>query len=188
MDTLDHQSKLLDPIETLQDCLTMTWSEMCRIFDTTSFLPDLQSIFNQVDLGDACIAAEQILVNLLLDIMENVSRFSPWYKQPPRAFGLTSYRDVKSNRVQWILAPEAQKKWELTLNKLEQLLMTYRGIYQAVILVDGLMARSTPSDPQVFASCECDPPHTIQLKKSIVEQTEVICDHCKHPYKILTQI
>lgn len=186
MDTLDHQSKLLDPIEAFQECLAIAWAEMCRNFDTTSYIPELQSIFNQVNLEDACVAAEQILVNLLLEIMENVSRFSPWYKQPPRAFGLTSYRDVKTNRVYWILAPEAQKKWEKILYKLEQLLMTYRGIYKAVLLVDGLMARSTPTDPQVYASCECDPPHTIQLKRSIVEQAEVICDHCKHPYKILT--
>ncbi len=151
MDILDHQPKLQDPIEALQTCLTMAWSEMCRNFDTSSYLPELQAIFDRVDLGDACVAAEQILVNLLLEIMENVSRFSPWYKQPPRAFGLTSYRDTKTNRIHWILAPEAQRRWEPVLANLERLIMTYRGIYKAVILFNGLMMICTTADPQVYA-------------------------------------
>ncbi|MFZ5809222.1 MAG: hypothetical protein ACOY16_08060 [Chloroflexota bacterium] len=185
MDTLDHKSKTLDPIESLQECLVNAWMEMCRTFDTSSSLPDIQAIFAGVDLRDACVAAEQILVNLLLEIMESVSRFSPWYKQPPRAYGLTTYRDARTQRVTWILAPEAHQRWELVLNTLEQLLLNYRGIFQAVILVDGLMSRATPADPQVLASCQCDPPHTIQLKRSIVEQAEVVCDHCKQPYHLL---
>lgn len=181
---MDHHKEAIDPIEVMHELLAKTWSEMSHLYEINASLPDLQLIFEQVELGDACIAAEKVLVNLLLEVMESVGRFSPFYRQPPRAFGVTSYRNPKTQRVEWILAPEGHRRWERTLNQLEWLFTQYGGIYRAMILVDGLMVRSTPSDPQVLAYCHCVPPHTIQLKRSLVERKEVICDTCKQPYEL----
>lgn len=181
---MDHPKKAIDPIEVMQDLLAKTWSEMCRLYEINASLPDLQLIFAQVDLRDACIASEKIVVNLLLEVMESVGRFSPFYRQPPRAFGVMSYRNPQTHQVEWILAPEGHRRWESTLSKFEGLLSQYGGIFRAVILVEGLMVRSTPSDPQVLAYCHCEPPHAIQLKRSIVQKGEVICDSCKQPYEV----
>jgi hypothetical protein len=174
----------IDPIEAMQDLLGQAWSEMCRLYEVNASLPDLQLIFEQVELSDACIAAEKVFVNLLLEIMESVSRFSPFYRQPPRAFGVTSYRNPQSQRVEWILAPEGYRRWEEHLRKLEWLFTQYGGIFRAMVLVEGLMVRSTPADPQVLALCRCQPPHTIQIKRSLVQKKEVICDTCKQPYEL----
>ncbi|PWH17671.1 MAG: hypothetical protein DDG59_07790 [Anaerolineae bacterium] len=181
---MDHPKEVIDPIEAMQDLLTSIWSEMCRMYDVDAHVPDLPLIFEQVDLSDACIAAEKILVNLLLEIMEDVGRFSPFYRQPPRAFGVMSYRNPRTQRVEWILAPEGHRRWEMASNKLEWLISQYRGIFRAVILVEGWMMRSTPNDPQVLAYCHCEPPHAIQLKRSLVQKREILCDSCRHPYEM----
>ncbi len=188
MKKMDHHLEVIDPIEAMQELLIRTWSEMCRLYELNTSLPDIQMIFEQVDLEDACIAAEKIIVNLLLEVMESVGRFSPFYRQPPRAFGVTSYRNPNTQRVEWILAPEGHRRWEATLSQLEWLLSQYGGILQAVILVEGLMVRSTPSDPQVLAYCHCEPPHAIQLKRSLVQKREIICDTCKQPYEMAERL
>ncbi len=180
----DHHLEVVDPIQVMQELLIQAWSEMCRLYEVSANLPDLQLIFEQVDLNDACVAAEKIVVNLLLEIMELVGRFSPFYRQPPRAFGVMSYRNPQTQRVEWILAPEGHRRWESTLTKLEWLLSQYGGLFRAVILVEGLMVRSTPNDPQVLACCRCDPPHTIQIKRSLAQKGEVVCDTCKQPYEM----
>lgn len=182
---MDHPKEAIDPIEVMQELLARTWSEMCRLYEINASLPDLQLIFEQVDLKDACIAAEKIIVNLLLEVMESVGRFSPFYRQPPRAFGVMSYRNPQTQRVEWILAPEGHRRWETPLNQLEWLLGQYGGIFRAMLLVEGLMVRSTPNDPQVLATCQCEPPHAIQLKRSLVQKKEVICDTCKQPYEMI---
>ncbi|MFN3308279.1 MAG: hypothetical protein ACK44E_03640 [Anaerolineales bacterium] len=181
---MDHPKEAIDPIEAMQDLLAKTWTEMCRLYDVTASLPDIPLIFEHVQLNDACVAAEKILVNLLLEVMESVGRFSPFYRQPPRAFGVMSYRNPQTQRIEWILAPEGHRRWEAQLNSLEWLLGQYGGIFRAMLLVEGLMVRSTPSDPQVLAHCLCEPPHVIHLKRSLVQKKEVICDTCKHPYKM----
>ncbi|MCS6906253.1 MAG: hypothetical protein RML93_00050 [Anaerolineales bacterium] len=184
MNGSDHSQEVVDPVERMRDLLARTWSEMCRLYEVNASLPDLSSVFHQVDLSDTCVAAEKIVVNLLLEIMECIGRFSPFYRQPPRAFGVTSYRNPKTQQVEWILAPEGQRRWETTLARLEGLLVQYGGIVRAVILVEGLMARSAPGDPQVIAHCRCTPPHTIQLRRSLVQTQEIICECCKRPYEI----
>lgn len=184
---LDRHQELLDPIEQLQNILMIGWDEMCTLYDARACLPDLRTIFDQVDLKDPCIAAEQIVVNLLLEVMEEVSRFSPWYKKLPRAYGLTSIRDSQKDRMRWVLAPEGYQQWELFINKLEWLILNYRGIYQALLLVEGLMSRSTPTDPQIVASCQCDPPKLIHLRRSVLETGEVVCDHCRSPYRVVKE-
>ena len=181
---MDQPKEVLDPIETMQDLLVRIWSEMCHLYEVNASLPALSLIFEQVPLSDACLAAEKILVNLLLEIMESVGRFSPFYRLPPRAFGVMSYRNPQTQRVEWILAPEGHRRWEMALSKLEWLLSQYGGIFRALVLVEGLMVRSTPNDPQVVAYCHCEPPHAIQLKRSLVKKGEIICDSCKQPYEM----
>jgi hypothetical protein len=187
MRNLDQKQEYLDPIEQLQNNLIKGWAKMCALFDAQACLPDMHAIFDQVDLRDPCGAAEQIVVNLLLEVMEEVSRFSPWYKQLPRAYGLTSIRDARTNQIKWVLAPEGYQQWEILINQLEWLIQNYRGIYQALLLVEGLMARSTPADPQVTATCQCDPPNIIHLRKSLVEKGEVFCDNCKSPFRLIKE-
>jgi hypothetical protein len=118
---------------------------------------------------------------MLLEVIESISRFSPWYKMPARAFGLASVRDSQTNRVIWRLAPEAGQKWAKILEPLTRVIRDYTGLIQAILLVDDLM-RDMPGDPCVIASCSCLPPHTIQIRQSVLDKSAIICEACMQAY------
>ena len=80
-----------DPTDMLQDNLEYVWDELCRAYDLHRPLPDMQTLFDGAGLRSDSRSAEMILANMLLELMEEVDRFSPWYKMPARAFSGTPW-------------------------------------------------------------------------------------------------
>jgi hypothetical protein len=173
-----------DPVEIVNSALERAWLALCNAYDITACLPEISVIFEKANLTEPKEAARTALVNMLTELIECVGRFSPWYKMPARAFGLTSVRDSLSHRTQWVLAPEAVQKWHHVLAPLSTAIEKYSGLIQALILVDDLMQEDLPNDPCVIARCHCSSPRSIQIKRSILERAEILCDECKQPFSV----
>jgi hypothetical protein len=182
MTPTDTVDRILDPIETLNATIESAWFELCQAFDATGGLPDTQALFDAADLSRPNQAAEAVLAAMLLEVMECVGRFSPWYKMPVRAFGLISMREAKSGRLRWILAPEAVQRWQGVLEPLSTVIRKYSGLIQALVLVDDLM-QDIPGDPSITACCSCLPPHAISIRQSVLVKAEIICESCLQPYR-----
>jgi hypothetical protein len=178
---IDTANRTVDPVEVLWETIERAWTAICHTYDVTACLPDMQTLFAQVNLSNPNLAAEAVLVVMLQEVVESIGRFSPWYKQPARAFGLTSTRDTKTNRVKWMLAPEAVQRWQGLIAPLADVIRKYSGLIRAMVLVDDLMA-DIDSDPCITARCGCTPPNTIQLRKSVLEKTEILCEKCLQHY------
>lgn len=178
-ETLD---KPIDPVELINAALEHAWDTISAAYDVTTRLPNMRELFEGTNLTRPNQAAEKVIANMLMEVVECASRFSPWYKLPARAFGLISVRDRVTNQVRWTLAPEATQKWDEILEPLSTAIRKYSGLIQAIILVDDLMTNGSPDDPYITASCLCLPPRKIKIKRSILEQAEIICDLCKHPF------
>lgn len=177
-DTLDQT---IDPVAILTETIERAWITICEAYEVSACLPDMQTLFEGADLSHPRGAAENVVATMLLEVVESISRFSPWYKMPARAFGLASVRDSQTNRVVWRLAPEAGQKWAKILEPLTTIIRDYSGLIQAILLVDDLM-RDMPGDPCVVASCSCSPPHTIQIRQSVLDKSIIICEACRQAY------
>jgi len=176
--TLDH---IADPVEALYATLEGAWNAVCTTHEVSACLPDMQTLFSGADLSRPNQAAESVLAAMLLEVIECSGRFSPWYKLPARAFGLASVRDPRTQRPTWVLGPEAVQKWQALLQPLAQVVRRYGGLIRAMALVDDLM-QDLPGDPCVTAKCGCQPPKTIQIRKSVIEKTEITCHACMQPF------
>jgi hypothetical protein len=157
------------------------WEDVCVNYDVSGCAPDLQDLFREVDLSDPCQAAEALVVSMLQEVCERVGRFSPWYKRPARAYGLTSVRDKQTNRVRWVLAPEAVQKWKDVIEPLRIMITKYSGLIQALVLVANL-TEDFPGDPCVTAQCACFPPLRVQLRRSVLEKAQIVCEQCQQPF------
>jgi hypothetical protein len=145
-------------------------------------MPGLQNLFMHAPLGTPPKAAECVLVNMITEVIERVGRFSPWYKQPARAFGLVSLRDSITGKSHWLLAPEALQHWQSSLKNLTQAIKLNNGLIQATLLVENLSDEDL-HDPLVIAQCSCYPPKRIQIGASILDKTAIICDACQQPFE-----
>lgn len=177
----DTINRTVDPVEVLWETIERAWTAICQAYDVSACLPEMQILFAQVDLASPNQAAEAVLVIMLQEVVESVGRFSPWYKQPARAFGLTSTRDARTNRIKWLLAPEAELRWQDLITPLANVIRKYSGLIRAMVLVDDLMA-DIDSDPCIIARCGCIPPNTIQIRLSVLEKTEILCEKCLQHY------
>lgn len=182
MTPTDTVDRILDPIETLHMALEGVWLELCRAFDVNACLPDLQALFESADLSMPDQAAETVLAAMLLEVMDGVGRFSPWYKMPARAFGLTSLREGKAGVLRWTLAPEAVQRWHASLDLMAAVMRKYSGLIQALVLVDDLM-QDIPGDPCITAYCACVPPHAINIRQSVLVKAEILCESCQQPFR-----
>lgn len=176
--TLDQ---IFDPVEALNQTLENAWLAVCRAYDVSACLPEIQTLFTGADLAKPKQAAQSVLVAMLLEVIECAGRFSPWYKLPARAFGLASVSEPGAGAPRWVLAPEAVQRWQESLLPLAQIVGKYSGLIQAMILVDDLM-QDLPGDPCVTAQCGCTPPHTIQIRRSVLEKTLITCHTCMQPF------
>jgi hypothetical protein len=181
MAPIQSSEQIFDPVEALVDTLEHAWQELCDAYDVSSCLPDLQTLFAEADLSCPEHAAGAVVTAMLLEVTECVGRFSPWYKMPARAFGLVSVQNSKTRRNRWILAPEAQQRWETLLEPITDIVSKYSGLIQAMVLVDDLM-QDIPGDPCITARCQCSPPHNIQIRKSVLEKAEILCHQCMQAY------
>jgi hypothetical protein len=176
---------IFDPVETLKEVLEHTWKSLCHAYDVVAEIPPMRPVFGGADLTRPEDAAEIVLANMLLEVIECLGRFSPWYTLPARAFGLMSYRDFESQETRWRLAPEAIHKWRTTLLPLTAAIRHNSGLIQAVFLVDDLMVDSHQEEACALASCDCDPPRLIQIQPSILEQAGIRCDCCERPFLLV---
>jgi len=119
---------------------------------------------------------------MLTEVIENVGRFSPWYKQPARAFGLISLRDPVTGQSRWLLAPEALLRWRELLKDLTEAIKNNNGLIQATLWVENLTEKQL-EDPKVIAQCDCLPPKRIQINRSTLNKTAIICDDCQQPFE-----
>lgn len=172
----------LDPIEELDDSLEHTWQTLCDYFDVGGELPEILCLFNGVNVTMPQQAAEIVVANMLTDMIGNIGRFSPWYIKPARAFGLNAIRDMQTNCIRWLLAPEAIQKWEDVIGVLAELIQRNSGLIQAMLYVEKLMGDAQDEDECVTARCRCLPPHTIRVNKIVLEKMEVYCNVCKYPF------
>jgi hypothetical protein len=175
------QQNTIEPLELINQVLESAWTEICKCYDVSGCLPELQDLFYQVDVTDPERAAEALVVSMLQEVTERVGRFSTWYKQPARAYGLASVRDKRTNQVRWVLAQEAVFQWQGILDRLARAIHHYGGLIQALLLVAEL-TEDFPDDPCVVAQCNCYPPLTIQLKKSLLERADIVCQQCQQHF------
>jgi hypothetical protein len=180
---MDALATTQDPVGTLHEILAGTWESICKAFELQAELPELQTLFHSADLDSPAQAARKLLSNMLLEVVEGISRFSPWYKKPARAFGLVQMRDWTTGRPCWSLAPEAAQRWQSTLDDLGVLIDQHGGIIEAVLLVDSLMLEAAPSEPCLTAECSCLPPRQLQLQPCVLEQATIICNVCLQPFQ-----
>ncbi len=171
-----------DSVDLLNNLLEQVWHNLCCTYDATADLPEIKTLFAGAELSKSFQAAKTVIANMLLEVMESVGRFSPWYTRPARAFGLTSIRDLATNQSRWMLAPEAVQKWQDTLKRLSVAIEKNYSLIQAMILVEGLMDDVHPGDLWVIARCSCSPPRTIQVTQSVLEKAEILCDACLQPF------
>ncbi len=179
---VSNQNRAVDSIEMLNDYLEQIWHTLCCTYDATGNLPDVNSLFEGVDIENPSQAANKIVANMLLDLMENIGRFSPWYTRPTRAFGLMSIREPVHKRIRWMLAPEAVQKWQNQLGFLANAIEKNYSILKVMILVEDLMEESHTYEPMITARCACSPPRTIRLTESALAKAEILCDACMQPF------
>jgi hypothetical protein len=181
MAQINSTDKIKDPVDALNECLECAWSTLCETYDASACLPNIVVLFDQVKFANPQQAAEAVLVNMLLEVIECICRFSPWYSKPARIFGLNSVRDTVTNRMYWVLAPEAAQKWAGLLDPLSNLIMKYSGLINALLLGER-WGGSEDDDPNVTACCGCIPPRVIQVRRSILIKEKIICDRCLQKY------
>ena len=179
----NSQKLYIDPIEELDETLEHTWRVLCEYYDISGELPGVQCLFKGADISVPVQAAETVVANMITDIVGNIGRFSPWYTKPARAFGLSAIRDLKTNCLRWVLAPEAIQKWEEELIKpLAGLIHQNNGLIHAMLYVESLMGDESQQNECVTASCSCLPPNTIRVNKSVLDRMEIYCNVCKLPF------
>ena len=182
MTPVDIFQKTIDPVEIFEGLLKCAWDTLCETYDAYGGLPEMKTLFEGADLSTPKQSAETVIVNMLMEISESISRFSPWYTKPARSFGITSFRDAHTNQTRWSLAPEAIQKWQSIIQPLAVSIRKNSGLIQALVLVDGLMDKAINDDLPIIAHCGCLPPRAIQIKKTILDQANIICESCMQPF------
>jgi hypothetical protein len=169
-------------VDVLDSVLDETWRTLCDAYDVTAALPDMRTLFAYADLFSPSEAAEAVVASMLLEIVDSIGRFSPYYRLPSRAFGLISVRDAATCQVSWILAPDGAQRWQHLLEYLADTIQRNSAVIQATMIVDGLMDEPVARDVCVLAACECAPQRTILINRRLLRRGEVICGSCRHPF------
>lgn len=180
---VDKLYSTADRAELLDEALERTWRAVCRKYEVSAPLPDLQELLTGANFSHPEQAARYVFAQMLLDAIEEIGRFSPWYRLPERAFGLVAMRDPVASRIYRILAPEAAAQWQPELDHLAEALDCNSGLIQAMLLVNSLMAEAPAAEPSLTVKCGCQPPRSIQVKPSVLENTRIICNVCLEPFR-----
>lgn len=152
---------------------------MCRTYDVSAPLPDMNALFEGADLSASPQAAETVLANMLTEAMECVSRFSPWYRQPVWAFGLALVHGPPEAAPHWALTPRALHDWQQVLRALTVAIERNIGVILSADVVAHLDRLATrDEDPCVTAQCACTPPRVILVNRSVLTTAEIRCDTC----------
>lgn len=163
--------------------LQITWKAICNAYDIQLDIPDTQALLQGADMDDPVYASEAVLVNMLSEIIDNVDRFSPWFSQPAKSFGLTLSRTDADTLPKWVLSREAVRRWEEYLRALATAIEKNAGLFLAVNLLGELPAPDPEDDPRIMAVCFCDPPNVIMVNRSLLEGEKIICEACRRPFR-----
>lgn len=158
----------------LFEALEYAWNALCTEYDVAASLVEIDELLDGVDPSMPDEAAQTVMINLLSSIMECVSRFSPWYKQPASAFGIV----LRADPYEWTLAEDAQRNRRVLLDMLEEAIRRNKSVILATrILQDIEQARAC----QAYI-CQCIPPRTILIQRSVRLPSPIICDTCHQPF------
>lgn len=177
-----ENENIIDPYEVFNDAVQYAWGKVAQSYDVFSCQPENEILFDEIEWSEPIQAAQALLVNMLGEVMEKVSRFSPWYKKPARAFGLTALPRLTDQRTYWMLAPEAVQRWQPILQILAETIRMNSGLLQATLFVDQLMFEPEEDDPFIVAGCRCEPQQKIRLRRSVMARAELTCETCKHTF------
>ena len=183
--TYGSYTKPDDPMDDLFTVLGEAWDKIAGEYDVHAEFPELRTVFKGTYHPDPCISAEMIVRNLISEVTQLVHRFSPWYTQPARAFGLVSYRDPITHQNKWRLAPEAIHKWEVLIDNIAAELYQKNGLVEAILFIDQLDILEEEPSESVVAVCECVPPKELLIKKNFLDQGEIICRECQERFSPL---
>ena len=168
---------LAAPSIDLLEALQTAWQTICRAYEVTSDLPDVPALFDGADLNAPADAAETIVANMLLEVIEAVGRFSPAYAQP---CGLQLAHDPTTDRGYWTLSPETKHLWQDLLPPLAAAIEHNLGLILAADLIENLSEAATGD--RVLACCLCMPARVITVKRTVLDKCEIVCEACQHPF------
>jgi hypothetical protein len=175
-----------DPVEALDQTLHDAWETICDTLDIVAEMPTLSELVEDAPLDDAAATAERVVVNMLAEGMAWVCRFSPWYTQPARAYGLDQTRDKESGQVLWELSAQGLAQWEPVLIALASAFRGQAGLLRMLLLVDELMeAEGKRADECEAAACRCLPPKVILVQREILGKTDILCEMCRAPFRVI---
>lgn len=147
----------------IMEVLDHIWLTLCNTHDACADLPAASILFDGIDLDCPEDAAERVLTNMLSEIIDDVNRFSPWYKKSAADFGLLFIKE-QDQPIRWILSPEAKCRWAPLLNSLTVTIQKNVGFIRANSLLDDLIPDPAATESCVLASCLCVPPRMILVK------------------------
>jgi hypothetical protein len=161
----------------LLDALRHAWTAIGRAYEVAPELPDLPSLFDGADLNMPDHAAETIVANMLLEVVEVVGRYSPAYAQP---CGLILAHDPVTDRGYWTLSPETKQRWQELLAPLAIAIERNVGLLLAADLIENLCEAAAKD--RVLACCLCLPARIILVNRAVLDTHEIMCDACQHPF------
>ncbi len=161
----------------LLDALQHAWLAICRAYEVIPDLPDLPSLFDGADLNTPDRAAETIVANMLLEVVEAVGRYSPAYAQP---CGLILAHDPTTDRGYWTLSPETKQRWQALLTPLATAIECNVGLILAADLIENL--GEAAAGDRVLACCLCLPARVILVNRAVLDNSTIICEACQHPF------
>jgi hypothetical protein len=172
------QPETIDLVEALQQA----WRSINAAYDVTAELPETSCLFEGVDLRLPKQAAEAIIANMLLSVMEEVGRFSPAYKQP---IGLIHVRDRAANRSSWLLSSDTRERWHAVLHPLALALERNRGLLLAADVLGEFMKSGPCDESRVMACCLCVPPRVILINRAVLGNANIVCETCQQPFHLI---
>ncbi len=184
--TRAQQGSLMVLYVDLLDTLNEIWHLLCDAYDVTAELPEISVLFAAADLRQPAQAAQVVIANMLSEVIERIGRFSPCYKLPAEAFGLVPAGHRPPQAPRWVLSPAALRHWKRFLTTLETAIARSTVLIQAAELIDDLAAPAPLEGTHVMARCVCQPPRMILVNQAVFEATQIICQSCHRPFRLIS--
>lgn len=171
-----------DPVEKFFTALELVWQKLSAAYDVTAELPNLKLLFEGSRFEDPALIAQTVLANMLVEITDQVHRFSPWYKLPPRSFGLVNRHPSLKHIPAWNLAPEAIERWCPLIELISSEIQYKTGLVKALVMIDRFEDSLKARHPKVIARCQCDPPQRIAVQPLLLQKGSITCETCQMPF------
>ena len=69
MSPTDTVERIVDPIEAINGSVESAWRAVCRAYDESACLPDMQTLFGGAELSRPNQAAETVITNMLMEVI-----------------------------------------------------------------------------------------------------------------------